>query len=88
MEGDRQDNTVTTAASGSQQTVIKLELPRESPWKQPAVYLAVLACLVAFWADREARLGEYYAIDLEIKMSQAGMHPPADPWGKSKGMKP
>ena len=64
--------------------VFKPEYPKESPWKQPAVYIAILACLVAFWADREARLGEYYAIDLEMKMSQAGMHPPADPWGKVK----
>lgn len=51
MEGDRQDNTVTTAATGSQQTVVRLELPKESPWKQPAVYVAALALIVALGGE-------------------------------------
>lgn len=82
------DDNRVSAGDGAHQTIVKIEQPKESPWKQPAVYFAILAALIAFWADREARLGEYYAIDLEIKMAQAGLHPPPDPWGKSKEIKP
>jgi hypothetical protein len=52
-----------------------------------AVTLAIGAGVMAFWAEREARLAEYYAIDLEMKMAQAGMHPPPDPWRKDTGEK-
>jgi hypothetical protein len=51
----------TSQRSGDGSPNIRIELTKESPWKQPAVYIAILACLVAYWADREARLGEYYA---------------------------
>lgn len=82
------DDNRISAGDGAHQVVLKVEQPKESPWKQPAIYVAVLAFLVAFWADREARLTEYYAVDLEMKMSQAGLHPPPDPWGKLKGKNP
>lgn len=72
-----------TAEAGANQTVVRIEMPKESPWKHPAIYIAIGALLLAFWAEREARLGEYYAIDLELRQAQAGMHPPADPWGKA-----
>lgn len=51
MDGDRQDNTVTTAAAGSQQTVLNIEMPKETPWKHPAVYIAILALIVALGGE-------------------------------------
>lgn len=53
MAGDNQvtNDHHVTAEAGSHQTVIRIEQPKESPWKQPAVYVAILALIVAIWAN-------------------------------------
>lgn len=65
---------------GAHVTVQRIEQSKDSEWRRPAVYIAILAFLVAFWAEREGRLSEYYAVDLKQYMVQHGLHPPPDPW--------
>jgi len=36
-----------TAEAGAHQSIVKIEMPRESPWKQPAVYVAILALIIS-----------------------------------------
>jgi hypothetical protein len=43
----------------------------------------------ALRAEREARMAQYYNIDLEVYMAKQGLNPPPDPWRKiPKGNKP
>lgn len=78
------DDHRVTGEQGANVTVVRVEQPKESPWKQPAIYVAALALIVAIWGEREARLGEYYAIDLEMFARDHGLNPPPDPWGHYK----
>lgn len=52
-----------------------------------AVTIGLVAIGLAWQAEREARLAEYYAVDLEMKMAAAGLHPNPDPWVKHEGAK-
>lgn len=71
------------SVNGQNVNINKFHEPiKENIWKRPAIYVAILALIVAIWAEREARLTEYYAVDLEIWARDHGMKPPADPWGK------
>ena len=40
-----------TAEAGAHQTVLKIEMPRESAWKHPAVYVAILALIVSLGGE-------------------------------------
>lgn len=93
MDGDKSPKTLADESvhgeDGSNVTVIRVEVPKETSWwKSPAIYIAILAFLVAFWAEREARMSEYYAVDLEMCLlkgicpNKNGVTVPADPWGR------
>jgi len=47
-----------------------------------ALAMAALALIIAFWAEREARMGEYYSMDMEVYLLKQGFKPPQDPWTK------
>lgn len=66
---------------------IRLEIPPDKLRWQSAVLilslsLAMFAVALAWQAEREARLAEYYGIDLEVYVAKQNLHPPADPWRK------
>lgn len=77
------DATQSANTRGSGQSV-NVYVPRENVWRQPAIYVAILAFLVAFWAEREARMAEYYGVDLEVALAKHGYPVPPDPWGRLK----
>lgn len=52
-----------------------------------AIALTVGALIYAGVAEREARLSQYYAIDLEVYMLKQGLKPPPDPWRENHGDK-
>ena len=47
---DVRSEAVTNHERG-QQIVMRIEQPKESPWKQPAVYIAILALIVALGGE-------------------------------------
>lgn len=47
---DVRSESVSNAEHG-QQIVLKLEQPKESPWKQPAVYIAILALIISLGGE-------------------------------------
>jgi len=54
MDGGGQTNSndeSVTAEAGSHLVNLRLELPKESPWKQPAVYVAALALIVSLGGE-------------------------------------
>lgn len=64
---------------------IRLEIPPDKLRWQSAVLIiatafAISSFVLAFQAEREARLAEYYGIDLEVYMAKQHLQPPADPW--------
>lgn len=48
------------------------------------IAIAIAISIVGVWygmqAEREARLAEYYNIDLEMYIAKQGLTPPPDPW--------
>ncbi len=55
-----------------------------------AVAIAMGAMLLAFYSEREARMAEYYAVDVEVCIikgicpNPSGAKVPADPWRSDK----
>lgn len=45
------NDTRVTAEAGAHQTVIRIEQPKESPWKHPAVYIAILALVISIGGE-------------------------------------
>lgn len=50
-----------------------------------AVTLALAACVGAYLVHSEARMAEYYSVDLEVYMLKQGFKPPPDPWRQNHG---
>jgi hypothetical protein len=53
-----------------------------------AIALAIVALWYGMQAEREARLAEYYNIDLEMYVAKQGLTPPPDPWRHKEGKNP
>lgn len=45
------DDNRISAGDGAHQVVLKVEQPKESPWKQPAVYVAILALIISIGGE-------------------------------------
>ncbi len=70
---------------GSHVQVFRLEIPPDKlRWRDALLILALALSLFSIalgWqAEREARLAEYYGIDLEVYIAKQHLTPPQDPW--------
>jgi hypothetical protein len=43
-----------------------------------AIVLAVAAGVMAYWAEREARMLQYYVLEMDAKLISHGIKPPED----------
>lgn len=76
--------TALTHGSGSAVNIIMPGLK----WQNGLIILALSLSLVSLYVvasrtnetEREARLSEYYAIEMETYIAKQGLKPPADPW--------
>lgn len=82
---DRLDSV--NGEGGSHVQSIRLEIPPDKLRWQSAILilslsLSFFAVALAWQAEREARLAEYYGIDLEVYIAKQHLTPPPDPWRK------
>lgn len=83
MSGAEDEEAMDARVQGAGQAVNVRLIGYDKPiFVAIAIALAVLAIVLAVVAEREARLAEYYAVDLKIYIVQQGLHPPQDPWHK------
>lgn len=81
------DSTHAAAGAHINQNRITF-LGRDLPLHVILTAFAIAVCVgisleawhTAYEAEREARLAEYYGIDLEVYIAKQHLTPPADPW--------
>lgn len=74
------DDTEITTHAG--QTVFMKLVGYDKPFFTAlAVIGSIAAGIMAYNADKDARLAQYYNIDLEVYMAKQGLNPPTPPWG-------
>lgn len=88
-EGRQTNNSLADESvrgeGGSHVQNIRLVIPPDKlRWRDAvlilALALAFFAVALAWQAEREARLAEYYGIDLEVYIAKQHLQPPPDPW--------
>lgn len=80
------DGTEITTHAG--QTVYMKLVGYDKPFFTAlAVIGAIAAGIMAYNADKDAKLAQYYAVDLKVYMAQHGLNPPQPPWFPPPGEK-
>lgn len=78
------DDSVHSDRGGHVQ-IFRLEIPPDKlRWRDALLILALalsfFSIALGWQAEREARLAEYYGIDLEVFIAKQHLTPPQDPW--------
>lgn len=73
-----------TRGSGQSVNIIMPNARWQNAVLVAALAFAMFAVALGWQAEREARLAEYYGIDLEMYIAKQHLQPPPDPWGHNK----
>lgn len=84
---DRVADESVHSEHGGHVQIFRLEIPADKlRWRDAVLIVALaLSCFavaLGWQAEREARLAEYYGIDLEVYIAKQHLTPPQDPWRK------
>lgn len=91
MGEELEGQSAHTQGSGQSVNIIMPNARWQNAVIAAALAVALCSFVVSWQAEREARLSEYYAVDVELCLLKKvcnnpnGVPVPADPWGHSKG---